>query len=70
MADAKKRVGRPATSNKAAKCPGKNSGTDEASEESPVIYCPCLDYLDGELSIVWKLQTILAFMLCRVTGFG
>ena len=51
MADAKKRVGRPATSNKAAKCPGKNSGTDEASEESPVLYCPCLDYLDGELSI-------------------
>ena len=38
--------GRPATSNKAAKCPGKNSGTDEASEESPVLYCPCLDYLD------------------------
>ena len=51
MSDAKKRVGRPATSNKAAKCPGKNSGTDEASEESPVLYCPCLDYLDGELSI-------------------
>ena len=47
----KKRPGRPPGRKRAVKSPVKNEATAAASDEPPAVYCPCDDYMEGELSV-------------------